>query len=51
MWGMLKVLLEAKSGGLTTSVGPLVEMLKEKGMWISDDIRQRILVLAGEEDN
>jgi len=49
VWGTLKVLLEAKSQGLTEKIEPLVNRLAETGMWISDDIRQRILVLAGEE--
>ncbi len=47
--GTLRVLLEAKSQGLTESVGPLVSRLEESGMWLSDDIRHRILALAGEK--
>jgi len=49
IWGTLKVLLEAKSHGLTESIGPLVRLLEESGMWLSDDIRQRILTLAMEK--
>ena len=49
VWGTLRVLLEAKSQGLTESIEPLVDRLKKSGMWISDDIRQRVLALAGEE--
>lgn len=48
VWGTLRVLLEAKSQGLTESVAPLVERLRDSGMWISEDIRTRILNLAGE---
>ena len=50
VWGTLKVLLEAKSQGLTERVGPLVDRLEESGMWISDLIRQEVLALAGEDD-
>jgi hypothetical protein len=48
VWGTLKVLLEAKSQGLTKSIDPLVNRLKAAGMFISDDIRRRVLALAGE---
>jgi len=44
----LKVLLEAKEQGITKSISPHVEQWKSSGMWISDDIRLRILALAGE---
>ncbi len=48
VWGTLKVLLEAKGRGLTESIGPFIEHLKDAGMWISDDVRRRVLALAGE---
>jgi len=48
VWGTLRILLEAKSRGLTEKVEPLVKRLADTGMWISDDICQRILALAGE---
>jgi predicted nucleic acid-binding protein len=48
VWGTLRLLLEAKSRGLTTSVKPLVDRLAEAGLWMSDDIRRRVLTLAGE---
>ena len=48
VWGTLKVLLEAKSQGLTDKIEPFVNRLSETGMWLSEEIRQRILVLAGE---
>ncbi len=49
VWGTLKILLEAKSRGLTESIKPLVDQLAKAGMWISEDIRKRLLALAGEE--
>lgn len=49
VWGTLKVLLEAKAQGMTESIEPLIERLKGTGMWISDEIRLRVLVLAGEK--
>lgn len=48
VWGTLKVLLEAKEQGIIKSISPHVEQLKSSGMWISEDIRLRILALAGE---
>lgn len=49
-WGTLRVLLEAKKGRLVPSVGPLVDLLAASGMWLSPDIRRRVLSLAGEDD-
>jgi predicted nucleic acid-binding protein len=49
VWGTLKILLEAKSQGLTDSVKAHVKRLEKAGMWISEDIRQRILALADEK--
>ena len=49
VWGTLKVLLEAKSQGLTEQIEPLVNRLVDAGMWISTDIRRRVLSLAGEK--
>ena len=49
VWGTLSVLLEAKSQGLTESIEPLVNRIEGAGMWISTDIRQRVLALAGEK--
>lgn len=48
VWGTLKVLLEAKAQGLTDKIEPLVTRLSEAGLWLTDEIRQRILVLADE---
>ncbi|EDN70587.1 conserved hypothetical protein [Beggiatoa sp. PS] len=49
VWGTLKILLEAKSQGLTDSIKPLVKQLQQSGMWISEEIYQRILALADEK--
>lgn len=48
VWGTLKVLLEAKSQGLIETIEPFIEKLGESGMWISAEVKQRILILAGE---
>lgn len=48
VWGTLKVLLEAKSQGLIEKIEPFIEKLSDAGMWISAEVKQRILVLAGE---
>ncbi len=48
-WGTLRVLLEAKKARLVPSVAPLVDLLAASGMWLSPDIRKRVLSLAGED--
>lgn len=48
VWGTLKVLLEAKSQSLTERIEPFVNRLSETGMWLSNEIRERVLALAGE---
>ena len=48
VWGTLKVLLEAKSQGMIAQISPYVTQLTQAGMWISADVRHRILRLAGE---
>jgi len=54
VWGTLRILLEAKSRGLVDQIAPLVQKLRDAGMWISEGIRRRVLTLAkepiGEED-
>jgi len=50
VWGTLKVLLETKSQGLIKNIKPDINRLQKSGMWLSDDIRQRVLRLAGEEN-
>ena len=49
-WGTLRVLIEAKKGRIVPSVAPLVDLLAASGMWLSPDIRRRVLSLAGEDD-
>jgi uncharacterized protein len=48
VWGTLKILLEAKSHGLINEIEPYIVKLSDSGMWISVEIKQRILKLAGE---
>ena len=48
VWGTLKVLLEAKSNGMIEKVESYVLKLGDSGMWISSEIKERILKLAGE---
>jgi hypothetical protein len=48
VWGTLRVLLEAKNQELISRVAPFVDQLRDSGMWISTEIQQRILRLAGE---
>jgi predicted nucleic acid-binding protein len=47
-WGTLRVILEGKKVGLTGSVKPLIDRLTDSGMWISSEIRARVLALAEE---
>jgi predicted nucleic acid-binding protein len=48
VWGTLRILLEAKAMGLTDSILPLLNDLQAAGMWLSQDIRERVLILARE---
>ena len=48
VWGSLKVLLEAKSLGLVDKLEPMLNRLHEAGMWVSADVKRRILKLARE---
>lgn len=50
VWGTLKILLEAKSKKLVDKVEPFVTGLNDAGMWVSDEVKQRILILAGESE-
>ena len=47
-WGTLRVLLEGKTHGLASRIEPLVDQLANSGMWLSPEIRYRILALAQE---
>jgi|ERR1035437_571037 len=51
VWGTLRILLEAKSQGLVPSIEPFLKRLEDSGMWISVQVRQRILALAGENSD
>jgi hypothetical protein len=46
VWGTLKVLLEAKSHGIIEKVQPYVLKMSDVGMWISAEMKERILKLA-----
>ncbi len=48
VWGTLKILLEAKSQGITTEIASHVEKLQISGMYMSEGIKRRVLQLAGE---
>ena len=48
VWGTLRVLLEAKENGLTDQIEPLGDRLGNTGIWLSAEIRQRMMHLAGE---
>jgi len=47
--GTLGALLDAKSGSLTERVAPWLDKLEAAGMWMSPELRRRILALAGED--
>ena len=49
VWGTLRILLESKNTGHISRVAPHVDRLSEAGMWISNDIRRRVLRLADEQ--
>lgn len=49
VWGTLKILLEAKSQGITDQITPCIEHLVSAGLWMSEDVRDRILRLAKEK--
>jgi hypothetical protein len=49
VWGTLKILLEGKAQGVTDKIAPLIDRLGQSGLWLSDEVRQQILTLAGEE--
>lgn len=48
--GTLGILLDARSHGLVDSVRPWISRLKQAGMWVSEDVSQRILAMAGENE-
>jgi len=48
VWGTLRIVVEAKRQGLIGTVEPVVSELAGSGMWISNEVRERVLTLAGE---
>jgi len=46
--GTIGILLRAKERGLITAVAPLLQELRNKSSWISDNLYERALRLAGE---
>ena len=48
VWGTLRVFLEAKDRHAIAQIAPYVDALVAAGMWISDELRRRVLELAGE---
>jgi predicted nucleic acid-binding protein len=49
VWGTLRILLESKKRGLTGEIKSYVKQLGAAGLWVSDEISERILNLAGEK--
>jgi predicted nucleic acid-binding protein len=49
-WGTLQILLEAKARGFIPSIIPYIKRLQHTGMFMTNEIIQRILALAGEKD-
>jgi predicted nucleic acid-binding protein len=48
--GTLGILLDAKARGLTELVEPWLDKLEDAGLWFSNEVRKRILRLAGEAE-
>lgn len=46
--GTLGVLVKAKKLGYLSSVAPVIETLRQQGMWLTDNIINDVLRLAGE---
>ncbi|RPH47737.1 MAG: DUF3368 domain-containing protein [Desulfobacteraceae bacterium] len=42
-------MLKAKSNGLIEKIEPLINRLENAGMWMSEEIHRRLLILAGEK--
>jgi predicted nucleic acid-binding protein len=47
--GTLGVLLKAKKSGYIKKIKPLLNGLKDKGIWLSNNLIEKILILAGEK--
>lgn len=48
VWGTLRVLLAAKESKLVPAISPILDQMAKSGMWMSSEIRTRILNLANE---
>lgn len=48
VWGTLRVVLAAKERGWIPEVRPVIEQLQESGLWVSSEVKGRVLALAGE---
>ena len=46
--GTIEILVKAKKQGLISELKPLILELKEKGVWLSESLIERILELANE---
>ena len=46
--GTLGILLKAKKQGMIKSIKPLLKELKEKGIWLNDNLVERVIKLADE---
>lgn len=46
--GTLGILLKAKNDGLIETIKPLLNELKNKGIWLSEQLIEKVLVLANE---
>jgi len=49
VWGTLKIILEAKNQNIIKLIEPYIDLLCQNGMWISEEIRLRIIKLAQED--
>lgn len=47
--GTLGILLKAKKQGIIKKIKPLLLELKEKGIWLNDNLFEKVLILAGEK--
>ena len=46
--GLAGVLIRAKEAGFVTAVRPLLEMVRQKGYWLSDELLDAVARLEGE---
>ena len=46
--GVVGVLIQAKSSGLLDAVSPLLETIRQRGYWLSDDVLDAAARLSGE---